>query len=160
MSSQIRKIIIQGLCAGQLKDWFYTNFLHWNCSPKFGGLGREDILQVPPIHSFCKECSNSLHVHRPRAIVNETQLGCVYIWSRSKFIWEKNDLVNRSYLYQVIYAYLLLWYQAKLKKGDDNGHGNKSYNSWLAWWRSTITTDDFLKFLSTQVTTSSQTTPK
>ena len=41
--------------------------------------------------------------------------------------------------------------QAKLKKGDDNGHGNKSYNSWLAWWRSTITTDDFLKFLSTQV---------
>ena len=40
--------------------------------------------------------------------------------------------------------------QAKLKKGEDNGHG-KSYNSWLAWWRSTITTDDFLKFLSTQV---------
>ena len=43
-------------------------------------------------------------------------------------------------------------FQAKLKQGDDNGHGNKSYNSWLAWWRSTITTDDFLKFLSTQVT--------
>jgi len=41
--------------------------------------------------------------------------------------------------------------QAKLKKGEDNGHG-KSYNSWLAWWRSTITSDDFLKFLSTQVT--------
>ncbi|XP_058945036.2 coiled-coil domain-containing protein 87 isoform X1 [Pocillopora verrucosa] len=57
---------------------------NWRNSPKFGGLGREDILQ------------------------------------------------------------------AKLKKGDDNGHGNKSYNSWLAWWRSTITTDDFLKFLSTQ----------
>ncbi|KAL9986945.1 hypothetical protein ACROYT_G001163 [Oculina patagonica] len=57
---------------------------NWRNSPKFGGLGREDILQ------------------------------------------------------------------AKLKKGEDNGHGNKSYNSWLAWWRSTITTDDFLKFLSTQ----------
>lgn len=40
-----------------------------------------------------------------------------------------------------------------MKKGEDNGHG-KSYNSWLAWWRSTITTDDFLKFLSTQVTAS------
>lgn len=26
----------------------------------------------------------------------------------------------------------------------------KSYNSWLAWWRSTITTDDYFKFLSTQ----------
>lgn len=47
----------------------------------------------------------------------------------------------------------LLVCQAKLKKGEDNGHG-KSYNSWLAWWRSTITTDDFLKFLSTQVTAS------
>ncbi|XP_020621129.1 coiled-coil domain-containing protein 87-like [Orbicella faveolata] len=56
---------------------------NWRNSPKFGGLGREDILQ------------------------------------------------------------------AKLKKGDDSGQG-KSYNSWLAWWRSTITTDDFLKFLSTQ----------
>ena len=46
--------------------------------------------------------------------------------------------------------FFLFVFQAKLKKGDDNGHG-KSYNSWLAWWRSTITTDDFLKFLSTQV---------
>ncbi|XP_015772291.1 PREDICTED: coiled-coil domain-containing protein 87-like [Acropora digitifera] len=54
------------------------------CSPKFGGLGREDILQ------------------------------------------------------------------AKLKKGEDGTQGSKSYNSWLAWWRSTITTDDFLKYLSTQ----------
>lgn len=64
--------------------WGNTTADNWRNSPKFGGLGREDILQ------------------------------------------------------------------AKLKKGDDDGHGNKSYNSWLAWWRSTITTDDFLKFLSTQ----------
>jgi len=64
--------------------WGNSTADNWRNSPKFGGLGREDILQ------------------------------------------------------------------AKLKRDDDNSHGNKSYNSWLAWWRSTITTDDFLKFLSTQ----------
>ncbi|KAK2559100.1 Coiled-coil domain-containing protein 87 [Acropora cervicornis] len=44
----------------------------------------------------------------------------------------------------------LLFDEAKLKKGEDGTQGSKSYNSWLAWWRSTITTDDFLKYLSTQ----------
>ena len=35
------------------------------------------------------------------------------------------------------------------------GKATKSYNYWLAWWRSTITTDDYFKFLSTQVPQSS-----
>ena len=34
---------------------------------------------------------------------------------------------------------------------DLPGKANKSYNSWLAWWRSTITADDYFKYLSTQV---------
>ncbi|EDO46117.1 predicted protein [Nematostella vectensis] len=57
---------------------------NWRNSPKFGGLGREDILQ------------------------------------------------------------------AKIGKGAEGGTGSKSYNSWLAWWRSTVTSDDYLKYLSTQ----------
>ena len=73
------------------------------------------------------------------------------------YMRKPDTIINRG---RIIFVYLrkinqgvlffLFACQAKLKKGDDNGHG-KSYNSWLAWWRSTITTDDFLKFLSTQV---------
>ena len=62
-------------------------------------------------------------------------------------------LYTTGRLNRVLYFFIFLFCQAKLKKGDDSGQG-KSYNSWLAWWRSTITTDDFLKFLSTQVTAS------
>jgi len=87
-SSSLVKPRVERIINKQLKrdippPWGNSTADNWRNSPKFGGLGREDILQ------------------------------------------------------------------AKLKKGEDNGHG-KSYNSWLAWWRSTITSDDFLKFLSTQ----------
>lgn len=83
--------------------------------------------------------------------LHETQNNWIY------YMRKPDTIINRD---RIIFVYLrkfnqgvlffLFACQAKLKKGEDNGHG-KSYNSWLAWWRSTITTDDFLKFLSTQV---------
>ncbi|XP_074605915.1 coiled-coil domain-containing protein 87-like [Acropora palmata] len=81
---RIERIINKKLKTGSPPPWGHDTAENWRNSPKFGGLGREDILQ------------------------------------------------------------------AKLKKGEDGTQGSKSYNSWLAWWRSTITTDDFLKYLSTQ----------
>lgn len=81
---RVQRIVNKHLKRDSPPPWGKDTAENWRNSPKFGGLGREDILQ------------------------------------------------------------------AKLKMGDDGAHGSKSYNSWLAWWRSTITTDDFLKYLSTQ----------
>ena len=29
---------------------------------------------------------------------------------------------------------------------------SRAYNSWLAWWKNTLNTDDYMKFLATQET--------
>ncbi|XP_031563781.1 coiled-coil domain-containing protein 87-like [Actinia tenebrosa] len=76
------RIINENLRGNNKPPWGNDGADNWRNSPKFGGLGREDILQA--------------------------------------------------------------------KIGNREETGSKSYNSWLAWWRSTITYDDYLKYISTQ----------
>ncbi|XP_028407068.1 coiled-coil domain-containing protein 87-like isoform X2 [Dendronephthya gigantea] len=83
--SKDNRIINTSLHRDVPPPWGRHEMDEWKNSPKFGDLGRQDILNIG---------SQGLH--------------------------------------------------------DYTGKASKSYNSWLAWWRSTINIDDYFKYLSTQ----------
>nr|CAB3228753.1 coiled-coil domain-containing protein 87-like [Phallusia mammillata] len=93
--------------------------------------------------------SSSLVRPRSQQIINPdlTKFGLRPPWGEEdQTVWEKKDRPALSARESASTRSRLPSHFASAEKPS------RAYASWLAWWKATITTDDYLKFLSTQET--------